>query len=161
MHLVQKFKDYIFQLLTFATWIQWEMGLGMWISPILIYVLLVIFMIIISAIRNSIFEVSLFFFWHFLLFKYSCLHFPPALSLTHPPHLPPYILPSLALFMGPLSCSLMTLPFLSLVSPPFSPLVTVSLFFTSMPLVLFCLLVFNFFFLHPFISFSQATRYHF
>ena len=39
------------------------------------------------------------------------------------------------------TCSLTTLPLLSLLFPPTSPLVTVRLFFISLALVLFCLLV--------------------
>ena len=77
-----------------------------------------------------------------LLLKYSCLHhhFP----LPHPPP-PPTCNPTpIWLFLWILyTCSLMNLPLLSLISypPPSSPLVTVGLFFISMPQVIFCLLV--------------------
>ena len=65
---------------------------------------------------------------------------------THPrpthPHLPPLVLPSLALSMCAL-CMFLDDP--SPTSPhyssPLSPLVTVNLFFISMTLVIFCLLV--------------------
>ena len=78
---------------------------------------------------------------YLLLFKYSCLHFSPPL----PPHhlSPPPTFDSTPLWLCPCvlyTCSLMTLPlfpphYLSL----FSPLVTISLFFISVSLVIFCL----------------------
>ena len=86
----------------------------------------------------------LFFNYFFLLFKYSCLHFLPKL-LPAPPTLTshPQSYPNLlVLSMGPLYM------FLDDPSPSFphypslpSPLVTVSLFFISMSLVIFYLLV--------------------
>ena len=75
-----------------------------------------------------------------LLFKYSCLHFPPTVQPrpTHP-HIPPMILSLLALPMCPLYMFIDGLsPIIPL--PPLS-LITVSLLFISMSLVLFCLFV--------------------
>ena len=78
-----------------------------------------------------------------LLFKYSCLHFPPTTALhpTHP-HLPPSNLPPLALSMCP---SYVFLDGSSHTSPSYPPpplsLVSISQFFISMSLVVFCLLV--------------------
>ena len=82
------------------------------------------------------------FFNIFLLFKYSFLPFPPT-SPHYPshPHLPPLFPPPLLLSMCPLQFFLKTLHPLPLWSPPLSPLVTVSLFSISVPLVKFCLLV--------------------
>ena len=85
-----------------------------------------------------------------LLFSYSCPYFPPLLSAAlccpiHPsPHLPHSILPTLlSQSVGPLCMFLdFTLPLLSPFSPSHpSSLVTVTLFFISMSLVLFCSLV--------------------
>ena len=76
-----------------------------------------------------------------LLFKYSCLHF-PATTFPCPiqPHLPPSILSPIWLCPWDLrTCSLTVLP-LPLLPFPSSPLVTVSVFFISMSLVMFCLL---------------------
>ena len=77
-----------------------------------------------------------------LLLKYSCLHFPSTTPPSPPPPLPPSILPSLALSMSPLYMFLDNPPpsFPHYPSPPF-PMVTASLFFISMSLVVFCLLV--------------------
>ena len=86
------------------------------------------------------FYLLLFFNLFLFLFKYSCLHF----HLPTPPHpcLPPSNLPLLALSMCPLY---MFLDGPSPVSPhypfPLSLLVTLSLFFISVSLVIFCLLV--------------------
>ena len=76
-----------------------------------------------------------------LLFKYSCLH-PPLLSPIPPtPTSHPWSYPRLAWSMGPLYMFLDN-PCPSFPNIPFpSPLVTVSLFFISMSLVVFCLLV--------------------
>ena len=58
------------------------------------------------------------FFYFFESFKYNCLHFPHT-AHPHPtyPCLPPYLLPTLAFFMCPLYCSLVTLPLFSLIIP--------------------------------------------
>ena len=76
--------------------------------------------------------------FHFLklFFKYSCLHFPSTTPLnpSHP-YLPPVILPPLALTTCPLYIFLDD-PSPHYSSPP-SSLVTVSLFFISMSLVIF------------------------
>ena len=84
-----------------------------------------------------------FFIIYLLLFKYICLHFHPS-KVPHPtyPCLPPSNLPPLALSMSPLYIILYD-PFPSFLCylPPPTPLVTVSLFFISMSLVIFCLLV--------------------
>ena len=79
-----------------------------------------------------------FFFIFLLLHKYSCLHFPTISPRPPSPRLPPLILPPLALSMCPLYM------FFDGLSPIFrhypflpSPLVTVSLFFISMYLVIF------------------------
>ena len=74
-----------------------------------------------------------------LLFKYSCLHFPHT-TLPHPSH--PQFYPPLVLSIGPLYLFLddPSASFPHFLPPPY-PLVTVSLFFISMSLVLFCLLV--------------------
>ena len=58
-----------------------------------------------------------FFFFLSLLFKYSCLYFPPT-TTPHPshPHFPPLILPPLALSMCPLYMFLITFP-------PFLPII--------------------------------------
>ena len=77
-----------------------------------------------------------------LLFKYSCLHFPPT-TPPNPrhPHLPPSIVPP----FGVAHVSFIHVPdnpsppFPPL-SPPTSPLATVSLFLISMSLVIVCLL---------------------
>ena len=77
----------------------------------------------------------------FLLFKYS-LHFSTT-TLPHPahPHLPPSFLSPLWLCPWVLyTCSLTTLSLSPIISLR-SPLVTLSLFFISMSLVIFCLLV--------------------
>ena len=74
---------------------------------------------------------------HFLLL-FSCLHFPATtFPLPTHPHLPPSILPALALslFLDDTSPSFLYYPRLP------SPLVTINLFFISMSLVTFCLLV--------------------
>ena len=69
------------------------------------------------------------------LSPFSCHHFPPPTHL----HLPSSILPKLS--MGPLYMFLDDpSPSFPHFSPPLSPLVTVSLFFISMSLVIFCLL---------------------
>ena len=78
-----------------------------------------------------------------LLFKYSCLHF-PATTLPSPthPYLPSSILPSCLCPWVLYTCSLTTFPLLSSIIPhPHSPLINVSLFFISMSLVIFCLIV--------------------
>ena len=70
------------------------------------------------------------------LSPFSRCHF----SLPHPP--PPPTLNPTPVWLCPwvlYPCSLMTLPLLSSVISPLSPLVTVSLFFIYMSLVLFCL----------------------
>ena len=59
---------------------------------------------------------------------------------THP-HLPPSRLPPLAVSMCPLYMFLANLSSFPPSAPPISPLVTVSLFFIYMSLVVFCLLV--------------------
>ena len=77
-----------------------------------------------------------------LLFKYSFLPFPPTPPYQpSPPHLlplflPPLIIDHMSFIIVPVNPS----PF-SPLSPPFSPLVTVSLFSISVPLVILCLLV--------------------
>ena len=80
-----------------------------------------------------------------LLFKYTCLHLPPLTTHPHPlshPHLPPLI----PLPLGFVHVSFIVVPenpsLLPPLSPPTSPLVTVSLFLISMSLVIFCLLVY-------------------
>ena len=79
----------------------------------------------------------------FLLFKYSCLHLHTSI-LPHPshPHLPPSNLPPSALSICPLY---MFLNGPSPIIPHYpslpSSLVTISLFFISMTLVVFCLFV--------------------
>ena len=82
-------------------------------------------------------------FYFLLMFEYSCFHCPSQnCPLPLPTRLPPSILPPLALPM----CALYMFPddpsliFPHYPSPP-SPLVTASLFFISMSLVIFCLLV--------------------
>ena len=78
-----------------------------------------------------------------LLFKHSGLHF-PATTFPHLSHyhLPPSILPSLALSMGPLYMFLDDpFPSFPCYLPLRSLLVTVHLFFISMSLVIFSLLV--------------------
>ena len=75
--------------------------------------------------------------------KYSFLHFPPPLSLTPPtPTSHPQSYPPLAFSMCPLYVFLDGPPpiFPHYPSSP-SPLVTVSLFFIPMSLLIFCLLV--------------------
>ena len=67
----------------------------------------------------------------------SCPSFPLTLDILT---VPPRSYPPLALFMCPLYMFLTTLPHPPL-SLPASPLVIVSLFFISMSLVIFCLLV--------------------
>ena len=83
-----------------------------------------------------------FIFIFLLLFKYSCLHFPlitPSHRTLHPT---PQSYPSLALSMGPLYMFLDdSSPFCLHYCPSPFPLVTVSLFFISMSLVIFRLLV--------------------
>ena len=78
-----------------------------------------------------------------ILFNYSCLHFPPNDS-PPPQSSPPPTLNPTPLWFCPCvlyTCSL--LPFLRFppLSPLPSPLATVSLFFISMSLLVFCLLV--------------------
>ena len=78
----------------------------------------------------------MFYFIFLLLFKYSCF---PATMLPHL-HLPPSILPPSAygsFIHGPWQL----FPFFPLWSPSPSPLVTVSSFFISISLFIFCLLV--------------------
>ena len=78
-----------------------------------------------------------------LLFKCSCLHFTPTtVPCSSDPHLPPSILTPFGCVLGSF------IRFLDAPSPSFplyppspSPLVTVSLFFISVSLVIFCLLV--------------------
>ena len=84
------------------------------------------------------------FFPHFLLlFKYNCLHFLPTTPLQ--PQLAP--LPTLdptPVWFCPsvlYTCSRKPCPLFPPLSPPTSPLVTVSLFLISMSLVIFCLLI--------------------
>ena len=87
---------------------------------------------------------SLFFFsYHFvLLFTYSCLHFPattftpPPIPTSHPQSYPPLALSMDPLYMF-LDDSFPSFPHYYL--PP--SLVTVSLFFISVSVILFCLLV--------------------
>ena len=77
-----------------------------------------------------------------LLFNYSFPHFLPLLSPAYPAstfHSQPYP-PPVSLSLCPLFLDL-TLHLHSMLSPFPSPLVTVSLFFISMSLALFCLLV--------------------
>ena len=79
-----------------------------------------------------------------LFFKYTCLHFP--LPFTPNPAIPtshhPLSYPPLALSMCPLYMVLDNpFPFSPLLTSPTSPLVTVCLFFISVSLVIFCLLV--------------------
>ena len=82
-------------------------------------------------------------FYFLLLLNYGCVHFPPSTPpCPNHPCLPLLIRPPLALSTGPWYV------FLDDPSPIFpyylscsSPLVTVSLFFISMCLVIFCLLV--------------------
>ena len=75
-----------------------------------------------------------------LLFKYTCFHFP---AITFPtPIFPPSILPRFGFVHGSfVHVPSTTLPLPSQLSPPHAPLVTVSLLFISMSLVIFCLLV--------------------
>ena len=85
--------------------------------------------------------------WHPIFFfivvqgqlsPFSHHHFPQ----LHP--LPPPTLNPSPLWLCPwvlYTCSLMTLPLPSLLSPCLSPLVTASLFFIPMSLIIFCLLV--------------------
>ena len=84
----------------------------------------------------------LFMYLFLLFFKYNCLHFPPPPSCPTHHHLSPSNLPLLALPICPLYL------FLDGPSPinpnyPLSPssVVTVGLFFISMSVVVFCLLV--------------------
>ena len=86
----------------------------------------------------------LFFSFLLLLFKYTCLHFPASIfPCPAHPHLPPSILPT----FGFVHESFIHVPwrpfpyFPSLSSSPPSSLVTINLFFISMSLVIFCLLV--------------------
>ena len=84
------------------------------------------------------------FFNFLLLFNYSCPHFLALLSPAPPPPNSYILSPrTVSLFLGPLYMFLdLTLPHLSpLFLSPLSSLVTVSLFFISMPLVLSCLFV--------------------
>ncbi|KAF6090797.1 hypothetical protein HJG60_012185 [Phyllostomus discolor] len=77
-----------------------------------------------------------------LLFKYNCLHFHPTMPptppisashpLTHPLWLSPCVLHM---------CSLMVPPIIPYYPSPSSSLITVRLFFISMSVVVFCLLV--------------------
>ena len=86
---------------------------------------------------------SLYIYMLLLLFKYSCLHFPTITFLcpTHP-HLPPLIIPPSGFVHGSfVHVPWWPFPFFPHYPSPRSPLVTVSLFFISMSLVLFCLLV--------------------
>ena len=87
-----------------------------------------------------VFVLFIFYFICLLLFKYSCLNFPP----TIPPALPiptsyPRSYPALTLSMSPLSMFLDDPSPFSPLSLLTSPLVTVSLFFISMSLVISCL----------------------
>ena len=83
----------------------------------------------------------------FLFFSYCCSStivsiFPPLLYPT-PPTPPPTLNPT-PLCLCPwvlYTCSLMTYPFFPPYLPLPSPLVTVSLFFISVSLIIFCLLV--------------------
>ena len=91
--------------------------------------------------QKQMFWIQSFYFLIFLLFKYSCLHFP---STTFPcpthPTFYPQSFPPLALSMSPLYMFLDDpSPFFPRYCPPPSPLVTVSLFFISVSVVLFCL----------------------
>ena len=94
-------------------------------------------------LRYSNLKQYLFSLYFLFLFKHSCLH-PHPTMLPHSTHpcLAPSNLPLLALSMCPLY---MFLDGPSPVSPhypfPLSPLVTLSLFFISVSLVIFCLLV--------------------
>ena len=87
---------------------------------------------------------KLLFFYHFLLlFEYSCLYFPTTISPAPPtPTSHPQSYHPLALSVGPLYMFLDDpFPSFPCYLPPPSPLVTVSLFFISVSLVIFCLLV--------------------
>ena len=68
---------------------------------------------------------------HFLLFKYTCLHFPTTTSPATHPQVPLPILPPFGLSMGPLYMFLDSFPYFPLYLPPLSPLVTAGLFFIS------------------------------
>ena len=77
-----------------------------------------------------------------LLFKYSFLHFPPTATPCPTNHLRPSILPP----FGFVHMSFIHVPWwpfslFPLLLPPTSPLVTLSVFFISVSLVIFCLLV--------------------
>ena len=80
-----------------------------------------------------------------MLFQYSCLHFSP-FALLYPSHPPfPQSVPTLLSIHGSFIhvLSLVLSPsFLHYDPPPSSPLVTVSLFHISMPMVLFYSLVY-------------------
>ena len=96
----------------------------------------------IAGILLTFANINFILFLLFLFFYYSWPHSPP-ITLTHP-HLSHSILPPplLSLSMGPLYLFLdEPSPSLSLCTLPPSPLVTVSLFFISMSLVMFYLLV--------------------
>ena len=80
---------------------------------------------------------SVFFKKKLLLFNYSCLHFlpipPPHPSKTHP-------LPTFTLPLDFVHVSFIVVPLiLSPLPPPHSPLAIVTLFLTSLSLVIFCL----------------------
>ena len=86
------------------------------------------------------FMISKYFF--LLLFNYSCPHFPPSTLpyCTHPTsHTQSF--PPLSLSWVLYTCSVLPRPLLSLLSPPSFPPVTLSSFFISKSLVIFCLLV--------------------
>ena len=89
-----------------------------------------------SSLLSLIICQLFFFFFHFLIFlllyKYSCLHFPPTIPQT--PAIPTFHLrsyPPLVLIKCPLRMFLKTLPLCPPLSPPTSPLVSLSLFLVS------------------------------
>ena len=126
----------------------------LWLSSIPIYMYHIFFIkssiegcfsclhiLVIVNIRAHIsLRISVFF---LLLLKCNCLHFPHHHFHPPQPSPPPTISPTppwLCLCVL-YTCSLTTLPPFPLLSPPTSPLVTLSVFLISMSLVIFCLLV--------------------
>ena len=99
--------------------------------------------VVLDYVFHLLYYLPFIYFIFVLLFKYSCLHFHPTMATcpTHP-CLPPLNLPSLTLSICLLYMFLdghiRVIPYYP--SPP-SSLVTVSLFFILMSLIVFCLLV--------------------